>query len=169
MSDHRLALQEMYRAHAPGLLAFLCARLGDRAWAEDLLHDLFVTCLKHDLCEVRAPRAYLFRMAHRLSLNALRGEARADRALHGLAERGAWEAVDGDLVVARELAEAMERLPRELREVLALRIYEDMTFQQIADILETPRTTVFMLYQHRIESMRHIVDGNLVDRREVRP
>jgi RNA polymerase sigma-70 factor (ECF subfamily) len=125
--------------------------------------------MQQDSRQVRSPKWYLFRTAHRLSLNALRDQARASRAQHLLASRTAWETNDSDSAVAGELADSLARLPQEQRGILVLHTYAQMTFQEMASMLDMPLTTVFIRYRQGIESLRRILDGKPAATQEARP
>ena len=154
-------IEDLYRAHAPGLLAFLVARLNDAQLAEDVLHDVFLACLRSEMHMIVSPKAYLFSAAHRLSLNILRDLAVARRA-RGALERhtGAWSAAEGaDPLVVEEARKAMDQLPNDEREVLALRVYGELTFQEIAELRGQPLTTVHRRHSQAIAAMRSALDG----------
>lgn len=61
-------------AHARELHGFLARRLGDRAAADDLLHDVFIRALAQGLgfCRLENPRAWLFRVARNVAIDRQR-------------------------------------------------------------------------------------------------
>ncbi len=61
-------------------------------------------------------------------------------------------AADDDL--GTRVRAALERLPRDQREVLVLRLLEQRTNQEIAQILEVPPNTVAVRYRRAIEELR---------------
>ncbi len=127
--------EELFDEHAPGLLAFLVYRTGDRTLAEDVLADTFERAL-------RARRRFDPRRASRktwlysIALNLLRDQFR-----RGEAETRAYQRVAvpepedtalADLERRDELAAAMARLSPQEREAVALRYGADLTVPEIA-------------------------------------
>jgi len=159
---------ELYRAHARGLLGFLCARLGDADWAEDVLQDVFLACLRSPRpIPLEQSKAYLFRIAERLSLNALRDRAADQRKEVGQAARQAdFVPVSGaDPLLAQAAREALAALPREECDVVALRVFAELTFEEIAALLGAPMTTVYKRHARGMEALRRALDAGAGGRR----
>jgi RNA polymerase sigma-70 factor (ECF subfamily) len=152
------SVESLYEAHASGLLAFLAARLRNTAWAEDLLHDTFLAYMRQAGREIAAPKAYLYQTAHRLSLNALRDRGRNGRAHQALvADRQEWKALDSaDHLLAVEVRQTLTALPDEEREVLVLRVYGSLTFQEISELVGATLSTVFRRYQRAIATVKQV-------------
>ncbi|MEM7306963.1 MAG: sigma-70 family RNA polymerase sigma factor [Planctomycetota bacterium] len=97
------------------------------------------------------PRTWLYRIALNLWRDRLRGESRRERLLDAARERldaaGASPAADpeavlGDREEAARVADAVLSLPPEVREVVVLRHYHDLPFQDVARLVGAPVTTV---------------------------
>ena len=67
-------LDALYDGHAPALFRFLVRLTGDEAEVKDILQEIFIRLAREPglLRGVRAPRSYLFRMAHRLAIDHAR-------------------------------------------------------------------------------------------------
>jgi RNA polymerase sigma factor (sigma-70 family) len=127
--------EELFDEHAPGLLAFLVYRTGDRTLAEDVLADTFERAL-------RARRRFDPRRASRktwlysIALNRLRDQLRRReaeaRALQRVATPEPEDTALADLERRDELAAALARLSPEEREAVALRYGADLTVPEIA-------------------------------------
>jgi len=143
MRDEEFEL--LYAEHAPGLLAFLVYRTGDRPLAEDLLADTFERAL-------RARRRFDPRRAGRktwlysIALNLLRDHARRrqaeGRALDRVAEPAAGVAPEERLSERDELGRALRGLSDEEREAVALRYGADLTLPEMAKLTGEKLTTV---------------------------
>jgi RNA polymerase sigma-70 factor, ECF subfamily len=123
--------------------------------ALDLSQDAFARALKHaaKLDPGRPFYPWYYAILRRLCFNFLRDRKNRQRLLD---EQGAWLAHDlsgggpGDDPEARLgredarriVAQALSRLPETQREVLVLREFEDLKYQEIADLLEIPVGTV---------------------------
>ena len=154
-SGRMAAFDELYRRYERRLFGFILAQLGDRAEAEDVFHDAFMTVLreppKRDLQNFRA---WIFQVARHLCLNRVRSQKRSAQALAKVGSDAAVietteiaaAALHVDaLAVAQEGPEALRRavaaLPTMLAEVYELRS-EGHSYEQMAGILGIPLGTV---------------------------
>lgn len=55
---------------------------------------------------------------------------------------------------AAELAETLSTLPEELRQVVVARIWSDLTFDEIADLLDCSKATVWRRYESALTLLR---------------
>jgi RNA polymerase sigma factor (sigma-70 family) len=132
-------LEEVTTALAPRLLAYLCARTGNRALAEDLAQDALVALVqawrRHGPPD--SPDAFAFAIAKRRAWRAL-----ARRALLSPLDvlRGTRDAaVAVDLALEHREAldavlRAIQALPRRDREVLLLRATGELCIADIAGV-----------------------------------
>jgi RNA polymerase sigma-70 factor (ECF subfamily) len=150
-------VEREYLDCAPGLLAFLKGRLRDSALAEDILHDVFVAYCRHSkTTAIDSPRSYLYQSAHRLSLNALRQRSMDSKIQSRLSSEAAGlrTAPAGDPALAAAALEGLAALNNDEREVLMMRVYGELTFREIADVLNVPLVTVFKRYEDSTRVMR---------------
>lgn len=59
------------------------------------------------------------------------------------------------------LAEALQQLPYEQREVICLRMEMDMSFHQIATIQKVPSNTAKGRYRYGMERLRSLMNGKV--------
>ncbi|MFO0925586.1 MAG: sigma-70 family RNA polymerase sigma factor [Gemmataceae bacterium] len=140
----RQAFARLVEAYWGRLFRWLFQLTGNRHLAEDLAQEAFLKALAH-LHRFRAGtnfKAWLFRIAH----NAFANHARADRRRTTLPDdlpapqRGPVEAACGKEAVAH-LAAAIDRLPTDFRAALLLRVEEELSFREIAAVLDTTEET----------------------------
>ena len=157
------------RYHVP-LFDFLTRMTGDRAAAEDLVQDIFMRILKYrsTFRDVGSFETWLFRIAR----NARADYFRQRRAAEPLAE----EALDRPepspgparrLEVDRErarLRRALLLLREDKRELIVLARYQDMKYEQIAEVLGIEVGAVKVRVHRAIKELREIFlqlgDGN---------
>jgi RNA polymerase sigma-70 factor (ECF subfamily) len=128
--------------------------LNDRDEAEDATQDVFELILsgKASVRDVEHVRPWLFQVTRNRCLMMLRAGKRAP-ALES--SDGLWDgkspyelAVDADIGAA--IRQAVGRLKSDYREVVILREYEDLTYDEIAHTIGMPVSTVkFRLYKAR--------------------
>jgi RNA polymerase sigma-70 factor (ECF subfamily) len=117
----------------------------DRHAAEDVAQETFLKAFAHlDSFQVGTRfQAWLFRIAH----NSLVNQRRANRKvrLHFPEHLTALQAGPAEEAMSREalqnLARAVGRLPRDFRAAFLLRVEEDLSFREIAEVLQTTEET----------------------------
>ncbi len=133
-------IEVMYRSHGPGLLRYLQRSFGWCAAAEDLLQETFLRALSGEQWrEARSHRAYLFGVARHVGLTAARSASlRATEPLRDVAV----EAPEGSSEDVKEMRQAIEQLPEQMRQTLELRLHDELSYDEISDVLEIPVGTV---------------------------
>lgn len=145
-------VQALYQQHGPALLAYGMSLLGNRAAAEDVLHQVFLKLLgKSQLPD--DPRPYLFKAVRNNAFNTTRGDAR-------FTDIGGqeWLVKPTEKVqAALEIEQAMRQLPAEQREVVAMKIWGEMTLAEIAQVLEIPENTAASRYRYALNKLREVL------------
>jgi RNA polymerase sigma-70 factor (ECF subfamily) len=157
----RAAFADLVERYWERLYRWLYHLTHDRHTAEDLTQEAFLKVLAH-LERFRAGtnfRAWLFRIAHNSFANHLRARTRQREPLpDDLADsdQGPVAALESRETL-QGLARAVAGLPTEFRAALLLRVEEDLSFRQIADVLglteETARWRVFKARQKLLTSL----------------
>ena len=137
--------------HTPSLRRFARRLTRNHADAEDVFQQTLVKALEKR-GELRDPahlRPWLLAIARTSWLNSRRGlRSRlevlgGERSLHGVEGwRGDLEREILDRSLTDELLRALETLPEEWRETLWLREVEDLSYEEIARVLDCPLGTV---------------------------
>ena len=142
MADSRMVqIEALYHSHAPALLRYLQRNFGSCAAAEDLLHETFLRLLARDDAGEAAvsPRAFLFGIARHVGLTAARQAKRArTQAIGEVADQAPAE----NESALRQMQAAIGKLPQQIRETLEFRLREELTYEEIAAVLEIPVGTV---------------------------
>ena len=156
-------LRQLYDDHAPALFAFLLNVTRSEADTRDALQELFLKLATRPalLDGVLAPRAFLLRLAHRLAIDAHRRRTtRAHAVERAAAEPPALFAptADPDAHSFREaLAAALGELPEEQRAVVHLKLWEQMTFAEIAAALGIPANTAASRYRYATDKLQALL------------
>ncbi len=145
------AFAELYDACADRLYGWLMVHLRSAADAEDVVQETFVRLARarKKLRRVENLKAYVFSIARN---EAARLRKRTARQVRPIGE-GAYVPLPS--VENAELIErALERLPAEQREVVALKIYGGLTLREIAELTELPAGTVATRYRAALTRLR---------------
>ena len=158
-SDDPAALELIWDGYAARLYAFLVSRLRSRHDADDVLQEVFVkvAAQRSRLPGVANLQAYFFAMARNEVVTLIRRRKRRDAPVNPddlWLVPGAPE-VEAD-VVAR-LGAALGGLPEAQRAVVVLKVYQDMTFQEIAEALDIPLNTAASRYRYALEKLRELL------------
>jgi RNA polymerase sigma-70 factor (ECF subfamily) len=155
-------LEALYDEHASALFRFLVRLMGDEAAVKDILQEIFIRLAREPqlLRGVHAPRSFLFRIAHRLAIDQARRDEAHDRHARRADEEieiqgGAAAPTDFDSAWRRDqLADALATIPAEQRAVVALKIWEGLTFAEIAEALEISPDTAASRYRYALNKLR---------------
>jgi RNA polymerase sigma-70 factor, ECF subfamily len=140
---------------APGLLLFARQWARSGADAEDIVQEAFVKFWRrnHNIDN----RALLYATVRSIALDFIRRDSRRARR-EAEAYSGTEQAVEPQFEIANEsqrlLGGAMERLPREQREVLVMKIWNDLTFAEIAEALGISQNTAASRYRYALAALR---------------
>jgi RNA polymerase sigma-70 factor, ECF subfamily len=145
-------LAAMYDAHAPGLYRYALMIVADHAAAQDAVHQAFSKIVGRET-SIRSVSDYL-RTAVRNECFTLLRRRRLDpppRNDRPLLEPVAPSSSHEERLV---LEEALRALPPEQREVVFLKVYEGLTFEEIAGRTEAPPNTVASRYRYALAKLR---------------
>ncbi len=137
------AFTELFQRYREPLYGFFRRRLDDAARAEELAQETFVAVLRG--VTRYEPRALFRTYLYAIALNLLAAERRkAGREANH--PREPFEAADppvgADPEAALWVRRAVEQLDAGEREVLLLREYEQLSYEEIAGVLRIPVNTV---------------------------
>jgi RNA polymerase sigma-70 factor (ECF subfamily) len=153
-------LERLYDEHAQGLFAFLLNLTRHEADTRDLLQDLFIKLARQPalLAGVRDPRAYLLRLAHNAAVDQVRRRSTRDKHQDQFtAQAPQIFAPANDLdeqSVRQAISAAVGELPPDQRAVVHLKLWEDQTFEAIADTLGISINTAASRYRYGLDKLR---------------
>ena len=159
-------IARLYDRYAAGLYRYALVVLADHGLAEDAVQQVFSRLLSaKDTRPLMMPDRYLRRAVRNECLTLLRrgGVRQAERS----GDRPLLEPADGgeavDHVERLSLEAALLELSVDQREVIALKVYEGLTFKEIGKILQVSESRVFQLHQQAMMRLR----GHLAADREL--
>ena len=123
----------------------------DRASAEDVLHQVFLKLLSGRVVIPETPLHYLCRAVRNTAFNDLRRRRREV----ALPSEASWlESPPGLEDDALALESALRSLPEEQREVVILRIWAQMTFEEAAAVVGVSTNTAASRFRYGLEKLR---------------
>jgi RNA polymerase sigma-70 factor, ECF subfamily len=152
--------ERLYDGHAQAVFAFLLNFTRHEADTRDLLQELFVKLAGDPslLDGVRDERAFLLRLAHNLAIDLIRRRGTRERHHEQLAGEAVpifAPAPEADEGAFREaLSAALGELPADQRAVVHLKLWEGLTFERIAELLDIPLNTAASRYRYGLDKLR---------------
>jgi RNA polymerase sigma-70 factor (ECF subfamily) len=140
---------------------FLCYRyVRDHDTAAELSQRAFVRAMDsiRDLRQAEIFRSWLFKIAVNLALNHLRDAAKfvehtTQEGSIGPEAHAMIEAAE----TSRGLEAAVSRLPNKQRMIVELRVYQELSFRDIAQALDTTANAAKVGFHHAIKNLRRIL------------
>jgi RNA polymerase sigma-70 factor (ECF subfamily) len=134
----RGAFTELFQRYRERIYGFFRRRLNDAGRAEELAQETFLAMLRGSARY--EPRGLVRSYLYGIALKQLAAERRKQPHRESLSEEVAAPAPDPDATLW--VRRAVERLDAEAREVLLLREYEQLSYAEIAALLQLPVNTV---------------------------
>lgn len=155
-------LERLYDAHASGLFHYLASFTKTEADARDLLQELFIKLARGVTGDgVLSEKAWLFRLAHNLAIDWLRRRKvrwdAEERLLQELAAGHQLAQNPDARMLAERFAEAMRSLPEEQRTVMQLKLWDGLTFEEIAEAQGIPLNTAASRHRYALEKLRALL------------
>lgn len=157
------ALRALYDRYEAPVYRFLLRMAGDREAASDLMQETFTRVWT--MARMFDPRRGTFKgWLFTIALNVTRNERtkKRYRVLH-VGEESAERAAPGeerpDALLARaetrrRVAAAMAGLPPLLREVVVMKVHQQLKFSEIAEITRTPEGTLKARFHRAVQELK---------------
>lgn len=151
------AYAALYERLGARLLGTARAMLRQGQEAEDAVQDLFVELARyrHRLVRVEDLEAYVFAMLRHGIKRRLRRRRDEMRRLRKLGPVAAAHPHEG---FTDELTTALAALPAKQREVIALKIDGELTFERIGEVLKISPNTAASRYRYALEKLRQMLE-----------
>lgn len=139
------------------LVRFATIRIGNKAYAEDVVHEAVKKILEADISKIKrdSTRMYLFRIVY----NLCKDFYLSDRNIRPLSEAD-YETPDTskedelDMEEIERLNSLLENLPEREAEVVRMNVMDELSFVEISQILTTPASTVKSRFKSGMDKLR---------------
>jgi RNA polymerase sigma-70 factor, ECF subfamily len=124
----------------------------------DVVHDAFLPWVESPgkMAAVGNPRSYLFSTARFLAIRKKRDTTRTtpDDDLDRLPQQGARATATTAAELELDVQAALRGLPTEQREVVTMKIWGDLTFEEIAEIQGVALQTAASRYRYALQKLK---------------
>jgi RNA polymerase sigma-70 factor (ECF subfamily) len=160
------AWDELYSLHYPAIFRYCAYRIAEPEAAEDIAADVFVEAVRgigRFRYRGRPFRAWLYRIAHNLTVDEHKRRARAGGA------RVEFEAVNepcgpdfaSGVLDRRALQVALATLTEDQQQVVILRFLEGLSLKEVADVMRRPVGAVKALQFRAVSRLRAELGGEV--------
>ena len=151
----RRDVERLYDEHAALLTGYACSLTGDRSAAEDVVHQVFARLLQGDIVVRERPLTYLCQAVRNGVMNQRRTRSREV----ALDENGAsWlEAPPSLEDTGLAIEAALRRLPEEQREVIVLKVWGRLSFEEVGEAVGAPANTAASRYRYGLSKLRELL------------
>ncbi len=152
------SFSELVQRHQRALLRLSLRFTKEQALAEDIVQESFIKAYqKIHLFEGRASfKSWLFQIAMNTAKNRFR-ERQTNQVQIDDLRVGVDPGAETDLMkadVKKRIRIEVDKLPEKQRMALSLRIFEDLSFKEIAQIMDCPYDTAKANYRHALLKLR---------------
>ena len=160
-------LEQLVRRHSVRLLTFICRLVGDRHHGEELFQDVFVAVwTKRGQYQYPRPfRPWLYAIALNKCRESLRRRHSANVSFCET-EPSSPDATPPEEAMADEraalLLRAVNRLPPQQRAVVMLRVWDEMSYAEIAEVAGCTEGTVRSHMHLALATLRKELEGVVV-------
>ena len=139
------------------LVRFAYFRVGNRAEAEDIVHEAILKLLEKDSRDIKpeSVRLYLFRIVYNLCLDRIRTGTKEVKLNDDLEIEDKTNDVL-DLEEIDRINVCIETLPKHVSEIIRLRVVDNLSFVEISKILSIPQSTVKSRFKAGLDKLRKL-------------
>ena len=148
-------IESLYRQHGSALTLFASAITGDRGRAQDAVHRVFLNLIQNGkLRRAEDKKAYLFACVRNTVLN----ETKIHKRNTVLDPESEWfDPPTRDYAAELHLRRGLNVLPDDQRQVVVLHVWGELTFSQVADLLEISANTAASRYRYALAKLREFM------------
>lgn len=156
------AFDKLYEHYLPRIYGFVYNRTRNQAIAEDVTSQAFIKAMsKIKSFSYRGYTfgAWLYRIAHNTLIDYFRKHP--DVQIIDIEQLKSDDKTSDEALRAERqgiILEAMRRLPKQYQEVLSLKYFEDLTNEEIADILGCKKETLAVKLHRSLKAMKKVLE-----------
>lgn len=160
----RMSFSELVTRHQRSLLRLSLRFTKEASMAEDVVQESFIKAYqKIHLFEGRSSfKSWLFQIALNTARNRFRDRLNDAVSVDDMQVGGVDPGAENGLLrcdIKRKIRAEIDRLPERQRIALNLRVYEDLSFKEIAQIMECPYDTAKANYRHALLKLRERLEA----------
>ena len=158
-NDDPSALELIYDQFGKKIYVYLITLLRSEEKVKEVMQEVFVRIAekRKKLLKVKDMESYIFILARNQAMQYLRNQpkpmANIDQYENILSNHSGFPLLVEE--ERREIEQALISLPVEQKEIITLKVFEDLSFTEIAKRLRISRNTVWARYRYGMEKLRN--------------
>jgi RNA polymerase sigma-70 factor (ECF subfamily) len=175
ISGNEAALESLIKRHQSRIFGFIYSKVGDRDLADDIFQDTFIKVIRtlksNAYNEEGKFLPWVMRIAHNLIVDHFRQNKKMP--LYRETEKFSIFSVmtDDSLTienkiisdqVTKDLRQLVEELPDDQKEVLTMRLYQDMSFKEISEATGVSINTALGRMRYAVINLRKVIDKHQI-------
>jgi RNA polymerase sigma-70 factor (ECF subfamily) len=175
ISGDESALSSLINRHQSKIYGFIYSKIGDRDLSDDIFQDTFIKVIKtlktSSYNEEGKFLPWVMRIAHNLVVDHFRKAKKMpfqreteEYSIFNYMTDNSLN-IEGQIIseqVESDLAKLLEELPADQKEVLVMRMYQDLSFKEIADLTGVSINTALGRMRYALLNLRKIIEKNQI-------
>jgi RNA polymerase sigma-70 factor (ECF subfamily) len=167
------ALSILIKKHQSKIYGFIYSKMPDRDVADDIFQDTFIKVIKTLKSNSYNEEGKFLPWVMRISHNLIVDHYRKDKKMPMLRETEEFSIfsilsdnslnVEGRIItdaIEKDLQKIIQELPSDQKEVLEMRIYQDLSFNEIAELTGVSINTALGRMRYALMNLRKIIEKN---------
>ena len=173
ISGDESALALLINRHQSKIYGFIYSKIGDRDLSDDIFQDTFIKVIKtlktSSYNEEGKFLPWVMRIAHNLVVDHFRKAKKMpyqreteEYSIFNYMTDNSLN-IEGQIIseqVESDLAKLLDELPADQKEVLVMRMYQDLSFKEIADLTGVSINTALGRMRYALLNLRKIIEKN---------
>jgi RNA polymerase sigma-70 factor (ECF subfamily) len=175
ISGDESALALLINRHQSKIYGFIYSKINDRDLSDDIFQDTFIKVIKtlktSSYNEEGKFLPWVMRIAHNLVVDHFRKAKKMpfqreteEYSIFNYMTDNSLN-IEGQIIseqVESDLAKLLEELPADQKEVLVMRMYQDLSFKEIADLTGVSINTALGRMRYALLNLRKIIEKNQI-------
>lgn len=175
ISGNEAALETLIKRHQSRIFGFIYSKVGDRDLADDIFQDTFIKVIRtlksNAYNEEGKFLPWVMRIAHNLIVDHFRHNKKMPM-YRETEEFSIFSVMTDDSLtienklisdqVTKDLRQLVEELPADQKEVLMMRLYQDMSFKEISEATGVSINTALGRMRYAVINLRKVIDKHQI-------
>ncbi|MFC4740804.1 RNA polymerase sigma factor [Flavobacterium ponti] len=175
IAGDELALSQLVERHQSRIYGFIYSKLNDRDLCDDIFQDTFIKVIRTLKTKTYNEEGkflpWVIRIAHNLIVDHYRKNKKMpmtrETEEYSIFEflKDTSSTIEGQMIteqVEEALKRLIEELPNDQKEVLVMRMYEDLSFKEISEQTGVSINTALGRMRYALMNLRKLIDKNQI-------
>ena len=169
------ALATLIKRHESKIYGFIYSKIADRDISNDIFQDTFIKVIKTLKSNSYNEEGKFLPWVMRISHNLIVDHFRKSKKMPMYRETEEFSifsimsddslTIEGKMIVDQveiDLKKLIEELPEDQKEVLVMRMYQDMSFKEISELTDVSINTALGRMRYALMNLRRIIEKNQI-------